>query len=202
MAKAERYIIRNEKQLAVLAAAARQEVADVLAEMGTVSISEIAATLGRPADSLYFHIRALRKAGLVKQAGYRLRRGRKEALFRTVAPDLCLHYEPSNAANRLAVTAIVSSMLRLGIRDFQRAFNRADAIVSGPKRELWAVRKTGRLSLAQITALNRSIEQMRRDVSNPQGRGRLYGITILLTPLDHRRRENKRSTKSQKARPK
>ncbi len=198
MTTPERYVIRNEKQLAVLAAAARQEIVDVLSEMGKVSIAEIAATLGRPADSLYFHIRALTRAGLVKHAGYRVRRGRKQALFRTVAPDLWLHYEPKDNNNRRAVTAIVSSMLRLGIRDFRRAFERADAIVSGPKRELWALRKTGRLSLTQIAALNRSIEKVKHDVSKPKGRGRLYGITILLTPLDHRRRENKRNANSRR----
>ena len=191
----KRHVIRTPRQLAVLAAAARQEIVDVLADMGKVSISEIAATLGRPADSLYFHVRALKQAGLVKPAGERFQGRRKEALYRTVAPDLWLHYEPKNAANRQAVTAIVSSMLRLSVRDFRRAFARGDAMVSGPQRELWALRKTGRLSLQQVAALNRSIEQVKADVSRPKGKGRLYGITILLTPLDHRRRENKRSSK-------
>jgi predicted transcriptional regulator len=90
----QRHVIRSEEQLAALGSAARQEIADVLAEMGTVSVAAIAATLGRPADALYFHLRALKKAGLVRQVGYRSRAGRKEALFRTVAPELWLRYEP------------------------------------------------------------------------------------------------------------
>jgi hypothetical protein len=189
------HVIRSREQLGVLAAAARQEIVDVLATMGTVSVAEIATTLGRPADALYFHLRALKKSGLVQQAGYRVRAGRKEALFRTVAPELHLHYEPKSKANRRAVTAIVSSMLRLGIRDFSRAFERGDAIVSGPHRELWALRRTGRLSLTQIAGLNRSIAKVNRDVSTTNGGERLYGITILLTPLDHRGRQAKRETK-------
>jgi DNA-binding transcriptional ArsR family regulator len=190
-----RHIIRTEKQLAVLASAARQEIVDVLAEMGTVSVAEIAATLGRPADALYFHLRALKRAGLVEQLGDRSRGGRKEALFRTVARELWLHYEPGSKANRRGVTAIISSMLRLGIRDFRRAFQEPRVMVSGPQRELWAVRKTGRLSLAQVASVNQSIERLKQAVSKPHGRGRLYGITVLLTPLDHRRRESKRGTK-------
>jgi DNA-binding transcriptional ArsR family regulator len=191
----QRHVIRAEKQLVALASAARQEIVDVLAEMGTVSVAEIAATLGRPADALYFHLRALKRAGLVEQVGDRSRGGRKEALFRTVARELWLHYEPSSKANRQRVTAIVSSMLRLGIRDFGRAFQEPGVIVSGTQRELWAVRKTGRLSLAQIAGVNQSIERLKQAVSKPHGRGRLYGITVLLTPLDHRRRERKRSRK-------
>src|SRR6266705_3079755 len=125
------HIIRSEKQLAVLAAASRQEIVDVLAEIGSVSVAEIASALGRPADALYFHLRALQRAGLVEKVGYRPHGKRREALFRTVSPELRLRYEPQSAANRRAVTAIVSSMLRLGIRDFRSAFQRADVIVAG-----------------------------------------------------------------------
>lgn len=192
----QRHVIRTQKQLRALTSAARQEIVDVLAEMGTVSVAEIAATLGRPADALYFHLRALKNAGLVKQVGDRTRGRRREALFRTVAPELFLHYEPANRENRRAVTAIVSSMLRLGIRDFGRAFEGAEVIVSGPRRELWAIRKTARLSLRQVAGVNRSIERLNKSVSNPRGKGRLYGITVLLTPLDHRARESKRSKRS------
>jgi hypothetical protein len=42
------HVVRTEKQLAALVSAARQEIIDVMAEMGTVSVAEIAATLGRP----------------------------------------------------------------------------------------------------------------------------------------------------------
>ena len=192
----QRHVIRNRKQLRALTSAARQEIVDVLAEMGTASVAEIAAILGRPADALYFHLRALQNAGLVKQAGDRARGRRREALFRTVAPELFLHYEPASRENRRAVTAIVSSMLRLGIRDFGRAFAGGDVIVAGRQRELWALRKTARLSLQQLVEVNRSIVRLRKAASGPQRKGRLYGITILLTPLDHRARANKPSKRS------
>jgi DNA-binding transcriptional ArsR family regulator len=184
MRKTARYVIQSQKQLAALACAARQEIVDVLAELGAVSVAELAATLGRPADALYFHLRRLTQVGLVRQAGYRVSGGRKEALYRTVATELMLQYEPQEPSNRKAVSAIVASMLRLGIRDFGRAFQRGNVIVSGPQRELWAQRHTGRLSLAQIAGVNRSIGRLKNAVSNPRQRGRLYAVTILLTPLD------------------
>lgn len=188
------HTIRSPRQLAVLAAASRQELVDVLAAMNAASVAEIAAALGRPADSLYFHLRALVRAGLVEQAGYRHHRGRKEALFRTVAPELFLEYRPESKSNRRGVNAIVSSMLRLGIRDFRRAFAAGHAIVSGPRRELWALRKSARLSAAQVEALNRSIKQVAGEFSPRNRGGRLYAVTVLLTPLDHRARKSKRSS--------
>lgn len=186
MATAKTYGIRKDNQLAVLAAAARQEIVDVLEQMGTVSVAELAAALNRPADALYFHLRALTRVGLVQQAGYRPGRNRQEALYRTVAPELQLQYDPQDAANRKRISAIVNSMLRLATRDFRRSFQPGNVVVSGAHRELWALRKVGRLSRGELARLNSSIKGVAEKMSAPRRQGRLYAITVILTPLDHR----------------
>jgi len=193
------HVIRTPKQLGALAAAARQEIVDVLEQMGTVSVAELAAALGRPADGLYFHLRALVRAGLVHRAGHRTRSGRSEALYCTVKPELQLGYEPANPANRRAITTIVASMLRLASRDFRRAFQRGQVVVSGPERELWAWRKVGRLSRAELARLTGRMQALAKAVSVPRGEGRLYGVTVILTPLDHRNDVNSRKTRSRRS---
>ena len=198
MAKTHTYLIRSEKQLAALAAAARQEIVDVLGQMGTVSVAQLAAALGRPADALYFHVRALTRAGLVRNAGYRTRRGGKEALYCTVAPELKLKYELHDAANRKGVCAIVASMLRLANRDFGRSFQEGNVLVSGAHRELWSFRKVRRLSFAQVAKLNQRLKGLVRDVRAPRGHGpRLYAVTVVLTPLDHRNNVETRANPKQ-----
>jgi DNA-binding transcriptional ArsR family regulator len=193
------YGIRSKKQLAALRAGTRQEVVDVLAQLGTVSVRELSAALGRPADALYFHLRTLMRAGLVRKTGYRPQPTGKEALYRTVSPELELQYEPHKASNRKAVSAIVSSMLRLAIRDFRGAFQRKTVVVCGPSRQLWGLRKAGRLTRADLVEANRRIEQLAKTISAPRKRGRLYAITLVLTPLDHRNKmddSNKRKTRA------
>jgi DNA-binding transcriptional ArsR family regulator len=194
------FIIQDKKQLSTLASSARQEIADVLSQMGTVSVGELAATLGRPADALYYHLRLLKQAGLVLRAGYRGQGVRKQEVIRTVSSDLQLRYQPGKGGNGKQVTAIVGSMLRLGIRDFHHAFQSGDARVSGSGRELWALRKTGWLTREEIVNLNRSIEGLAKAVSKPRGQGRLYGITVLLTPLDHRARASSKKSTSRRSR--
>jgi hypothetical protein len=81
---------------------------------------------------------------------------------------------------------IIASMLRLGSRDFSNSFKTADASVSGPNRELWALRKTGWLSQAQIAEVNRYIEKLMHVMAVPGRNGRLYAVTIVLTPLSRR----------------
>ena len=83
-------------------------------------------------------------------AGERRHSGRREALFCAIAPDISLRCELGKKGNAKEINAIVASMLRLGIRDFSASFDSAQAVVSGSHRELWALRKTARLSQEQI----------------------------------------------------
>ena len=180
------YIIRSKRQMRALAAPTRQEIVDVLPRMGTVSVAELATALGRPADSLYHHLRILKRAGLVRNAGSRWLEGRRESLFRAVAPEMSLRYELGKKGNGRQINAIIAAMLRLGIRDFSNSFETTDASVSGPNRELWALRKTGWLSRAQIAEVNRYIEKLMHVMAAPSRNGRLYAVTIVLTPLSRR----------------
>jgi DNA-binding transcriptional ArsR family regulator len=188
MKQRQPHVIRAKKQLAALVSAARQETVDVLSQMGTISVSELASALGRPADAIYYHLRTLKRAGLVMSAGNRNRGKRQEELFRTISPDLQLDYQLGERGNAREITAIVGSMLRLGARDFCRTFLRGDAKVSGRGRELWALRTTGWLTPAEVARVNRYIRSLANAVAKPRGKGKLYGITVLLTPLDHRAR--------------
>ena len=202
MSNKRSYLVRGARQLAALAAASRQEIVDVLEQMGTVSVAELAAALDRPADALYFHLRALTRVGLVRKAGARARPGGEEALYCTIKPELHLHYEPRNAANRQAISTIVASMLRLADRDFRRSFDQGQVVVSGAYRELWAWRKVGRLSRAQLAEVNHRVQDLAQVVSAPLGSGRLYAVTVILTPLDHRNNVNGSTTRgARKARP-
>jgi DNA-binding transcriptional ArsR family regulator len=188
----DNYIIRSKRQMRALAAPTRQEIVDVLPGMGTVSVAELATALGRPADSLYYHLRMLKRVGLVLSAGSRRLNGRRETLFRAVAPEMSLCYELGRKGNGSQVNAIIGSMLRLAMRDFSNGFKSGEASVSGPNRELWALRKTGWLSQEQIGEINRYIEKLMHVMAAPGRKGRLYATTIVLTPLarrSHRRGE-------------
>jgi hypothetical protein len=123
----------------------------------------------------------------------------REARYRTVAPELHLEYSSTDAKRVRETSAIVSSMLRLGIRDFKRSLAAGTAKLAGPERELWALRATGWLEPKQLHSVNAQIQQLRDSVWKPKGPGRLYGITILITPLDQRARKP-RTTKQPKRR--
>lgn len=173
-------------QMKVLSSPVRQELLDVLARMGTVSLAELGAVLGRPADGLYYHVRLLQRRGLVVSAGSREVRGRREELFRTVAPQFALRYAAAPSPRAQAVTGIVGSMLRLGARDFRRALTTEGNRLEGPARDLWAMRTTGWLLPSQVRRVNQMILELSKQATRQSAGGRLYSVTVLLTPLDHR----------------
>jgi DNA-binding transcriptional ArsR family regulator len=185
------HVIKSAVQLNALASAARQEIVDVLSRMGTVTVAELAAALGRPADALYYHLRVLARVGLVIPVDSDKPHGRRETCYRTIAPELHLEYSSANRKRVRSTSAIVSSMLRLGSRDFRRSLAIGEAELSGPGRELWALRATGWLKADEIQDVNKKIQDLRDTVWKPKSTGRLYGVTILLTPLDHRRRNQR-----------
>src|SRR4029450_2776353 len=84
-------LIAAPAQVAALLSPVRQEILDALARLGTASIADIAATLGRPADALYYHLRELVRVRLVVRS-VSTRTGRGEALFRTIAAMVVLDY--------------------------------------------------------------------------------------------------------------
>lgn len=182
------YVIASKKQLTALTSASRQEILDVLTQMGAASVAELAATLGRPPDALYYHLRILLRAELVENVGNRKTGRRQEALFRAVARDLRIDYDSARRSHEKTLTAVVGSMLRLGIRDFRRAIRNQSVLVSGKHRELWAARKTGWLTKSDLKGVVECIERLAQSVARPSGIGQLYGITILLTPLKRRRK--------------
>jgi DNA-binding transcriptional ArsR family regulator len=190
------YVVRTRKQLSALASGARQEVVDVLANTGAISVADLAQALGRPADALYYHLRVLQQAGLVVQAGYRGRGKHREELIAAVSPNLRLPYELGEHGNGAEIGAIVGSMLRLGLRDFEAAFEAGDAQTSGPQRELVAMRKIGWLTPQDVAETNRAIEGLARLTEKPPGKGRLYAITVVLTPLDRPARGARKPAKA------
>jgi hypothetical protein len=181
-----RMVVSGPDRLRALVSPARQEVLEVMTRMGAVSLAELGAVLGRPADGLYYHVRALERLGLVVLAGTRRKGRHGEALFRAAAAEFVIRYPSTPAGRGRTVTPVVTAMLRLGIRDFRRALADGRVRFDGPDREVWAVRTTGWLSASQLRRVNRLIRELARSTAQRGPARRLYAATVVLAPLVQR----------------
>jgi hypothetical protein len=181
----------------------RQEILDKAQALGPFSIAELAHVVGRPADGLYYHVKALLAVGLLQPAGERGAGRRREALYQTPAPEdgLWLVYDPTDPANVGAVNGVVGGMLRLTERSFAAAF-RPGAVCAGPYRDLWAVRNEGWLTDDELREVNRTLARLRELFAAPRREGsRLHALTFVLTPMvaNSARRASRRKTVTSEA---
>ncbi|HTE54113.1 MAG TPA: helix-turn-helix domain-containing protein [Kofleriaceae bacterium] len=183
-------VIDSLPRLRALISPARQEIVDTLQALGRASIAELATRLGRPSDGLYYHVRALVKAGLVVAAGQRAAGRRDERIYTTLAPgrSLRLRYRPRHRASAAALRRLVGSMLRTAERDFGAGLARPGVVVEGRRRALWAGRSKGWLSPAELERVNQLLAELGGLLSSgpSRARGQLFALTYVLAPADAR----------------
>lgn len=179
------YEIRALHQIEALVSTVRQEIVDTVAALGTCSIAEVADALGRPADGLYYHVRALLDAGLLVDAGERETSRRPEALVRAPTRGVMrLKYAPEDSRNVAAINKVVASMLRSAERDFRAGFD-PQAVCSGRQRNLNASRQKAWLSKADVREINDLLLRLQEllSQSTPEPGRELHSLTVVMAPI-------------------
>jgi hypothetical protein len=180
--------VESARQIRALRSTVRQDIIDRVQAMGAVSVPDLARELGRPADALYYHVRALKAAGLLLEAGSRVRGRHTEMLYATRHPErrLMLRYRGGQPETTRPVRAVVGSMLRAARREFDLAITDPACRTEGPARELWPGRIVGWLTPGELARVNAYLAALTRLMSSPRSgaRNRLYSLQFLLSPCE------------------
>jgi len=194
--------IREPRQIAALASPARQEVVDGLQALGPCSIAELGDSLGRAPDSLYYHVRALERVGLVVRRGERGSGPRREALYDTPG-RMQLDHEPATPRERRTLAGLVAAALRLAERELRAALESGRAVHRrGRRRNAWGARVKGWLTPDELARVREHLGA----VSEILGRSRkrpgtdLHAVTFVLTPLAPSPRSRERAVPKSEAR--
>jgi DNA-binding transcriptional ArsR family regulator len=178
--------VESSEQLEVIASPGREAIIDAAALIGPCSIPDLARALRRSRHSLYYHVKALRDAGLLVET-HRSREGtRTTAYYDVPGRPLSVSFDLSTEARRQAVMSLARARMRTAIRDFERAC-RPDAVtVEGPRRDLWATHLKGWLSEAELEEANRLLTRLIGLVGSEaadeiSGR-RAYSFSVVLCP--------------------
>jgi predicted ArsR family transcriptional regulator len=178
------YLVSDRKQISALASPVRQDIVDVLAAIGPATAPEIARSLGRRPDGLYFHLRLLTRVRLLKEGTRPNDAGRMVATYDVPGRPLRISYDLTDAASSRAISRVAASMLRTANRGFARAAAKGDARVTGPRRELWAARTRGWLTDEGLREVNetfaRLIELFNRRPETENACS--YEVTLVLSP--------------------
>lgn len=180
------YYIRDLAQMRAIISPARDEILDAVAANGPCTVMWLGAFLRRKPDSLYHHVRVLRRVGLLLETLSPNSQGRATAVYDVPGRPIFLRYELGDPRKVDAVTAYAGSALRIAHRRFVQGFKSDDAVVRGPARSLWAARWRGWLTLTELRTANVLLTRLaalpRGGGSRGRGGARLYDLTWVLSP--------------------
>ncbi len=164
-----------------IASPVRQEVVDALLAAGPRTIAELGTLLGRPADGLYFHVRALMKVGLVVEKEPRREGRHVSAVYDVVERPLRLSYD--GPVRRKDIERVVRGAVRLSLRDFRHGLA-GDAATDGPRRALWGGRAKGWISEEELQEINALLTRVHEvlHAGRPREGARCMSLGFVLAP--------------------
>lgn len=192
-----RRAISDPALVRLLSSPVRQEIVDTLATLGEeAAVASLAEHLGLPADGLYYHLRALVEGGLVEDIHGHRGAERRYRLAGEGATAIRLVYDLGAEGNAAELRSFAQAMLHIAGRDFEQALAGGDAVVAGPRRELWASRNKGWLSSADLAEVNVLLNRLSALTGQPKAAGRqhLASLAFVLAPVNARPKRRTRQS--------
>lgn len=179
------YRVKSEKQLVALTSPARQEIVDAFQAAGRATVAQVAEQLGRPADSLYYHVRKLISVGLLVEVGQQRSGSRDEAIY-DLPGSISVTYDVGNPRIMEPLGRAVSAMMRLGDRDFRAASRSKNAKGDGPNRNLWGGRAKAWLTGAQVREVRKHLEAIVGILhgASRTSKSQLHSVTWVMAPVE------------------
>jgi len=191
--------ITTPKAWAVYVAPARLELVEAMRMIAPCSIAELAASIDRPADTLYRHIDKLRKIGVVTDAGVRRAGRRFEQVFDLAGDDFRpqLRDTSPRTTNKMFLDT-AKSITKIVARTARDAAA-AEQVVFEPKvRNAFAKFEHAWLTQAEVDQLGEMFLGIKRfmDARKSRRDGRLYLAAFVTIPVHRKRRARVASPRS------
>ncbi len=182
--RSRRYILSDARQLEAVVSPVRHQILRTLSVIGPSTIAELAGHLERSPESLYYHVRALQKVGLVEEVEARGTQGRKEAVFDVIARGIFT--DPTQTSTRYieAMKRSAASLLRLADRQLQRTLDQQKADGSQRPPTYRSMQYHSRLTPASVRELNKLLDQVGEFMAeHDDPDGSMISLTVACAPV-------------------
>ena len=175
------HMVKDRTQLRALASPLRLEIVGLFESGHELSVSEIAARLGRPVASMYFHVRKLERVRLLVESGSRGQGRAAEAVYRTIADRIAVPLDPRRPVSVATAVKTLRSILRQAGREFEALAHTgavSHGLVVGRRQRVW-------LSEADAAEARRRLDAFEAFLvsASKQSAGSEHVWTSLLVPL-------------------
>ncbi len=178
-------LLQDPVAIEALASPHRLEIVSAIGEAKQASIAALARQLGRTPHSLYYHVKLLERAGVVRLADTR-RRGRRDERIWTLAGErILLDSATRSPASMVKASKAVDAMLRLTSRELSAALRRrAERPDETPLTGTRMKARLGGRALRRVVGLIEEIGRVVADANRGTGSGRTFAITLVLAPTE------------------
>jgi len=171
-------------QLRALRSPVRPQLLRVLQRLGEATVSDLAQVLGRSAESLHYHVRALVRADFLEPVGERAGPGRAATVYRAVKRYVRIDPEQRSPAFLDAVGGLYGAALRRAERELTRGVRADHGRPLGEDRVTGLLQLEIRLTPAGRKRLRRLMEGWTEELERlDDPKGELTTVTACYAPL-------------------
>jgi DNA-binding Lrp family transcriptional regulator len=178
-------VLRRPEQLRAVTSTVAHQIVSVMERVRRATVSELAHEVGLPAASLYYHVRKLRRAGVLAPAEKRATAGRDEVVWELTGSEVIL--DPTAGGPRFL--AELGRNLRARLRAVERgmldALGRPGTIRHGRGKNLSLHQHHARLSAAKRAELYRRVDELEAflvENDDPRQEGFTH-VTVAILPV-------------------
>lgn len=182
--------LKDPARLRVLAAPLALQLLNALQGQREATAAELAEQVGRQREVVYYHLRRMVAAGIVRVTGQRATERRPVAVYRVSATDVRIDASDETADWREALERLYRSAIRALERDVSASVAAGHRPGGGARAEFQLMARRLRLDeegLREMNALFATVSQaaLRRATAR---KGPVYSFAFALVPVVDRRR--------------
>jgi DNA-binding transcriptional ArsR family regulator len=176
----------SQSQLENLTSPVRLAIAQRLEIDKEATARELALRMGRPVTSLYHHLKALERAGVLRVVDERKSGRRPEAVYALVAPYLSTAEAVKTRRGKNTYGRAAVRVAEAGARAFSAAMARGAPRFEGESRNAMVRYFVLRADAKRLARLNALLDALEDAALRPSDEGEAVHLTILLSPLPAR----------------
>ncbi len=184
--------LKSRQERTAIASPLRLEILGLFVSRDPMSIAEMATLMNRSPGSLYHHVRILEQAGILKQAGTRLKGKRHEALYLPTARGFVFDTSTGGEEAINSAVKLMATNFRAAERDLEASL-RSDQ----GEEEFYAYRLHFRASPERLAEINEHLNAVLALISPSERTAAEFGpddqhvaLTLALLPIKGRSAEH------------
>jgi len=185
MPRPSRHKITDPRQLLAISSPIRAKIVSIMENREEYSVREMAEHLGMRAESIYYHVHELVKAGLLIGKRQRPAITRSEVAYQLLARKIYVDWTNTDRAYRAALKKAVRVAHRLSERIMEEALDDPSCRFGGLAAGARIQQESVRLSKKKFRELIRKLHEIERFImeNNDPGQNTTYVLTAAVAPL-------------------